>query len=127
MTPVIRLASRRAAPPSPMPPVQGTPDPIQLHAEAHNALAMALHYLRQPVANVPGAARKAVQALAALRSMDAAGQSLAPVAPIAPDAPELLQGSDIFDFIAYYGNGVDNTAALARFRAWQALRKGGAV
>ena len=55
MTPVIRLASRRAAPPSPMPPVQGTPDPIQLHAEAHNALAMALHYLRQPAGvNVPG-------------------------------------------------------------------------
>ena len=69
MTPVIRLASRRAAPTMPMPPVQGTPDPIQLHAEAHNALAMALHYLRQPVANVPGAARKAVQALAALRSL----------------------------------------------------------
>ena len=30
---------------------------------------MALHYLRQPRANVPGAARKAVQALAALRSL----------------------------------------------------------
>ena len=73
MTPVIRLASRRAAPPSPMPPVQGTPDPIQLHAEAHNALAMALHYLRQPVGvNVPGATRKVVQALAALRGLDAA-------------------------------------------------------
>ncbi|MDR2297828.1 MAG: hypothetical protein LBE30_05745 [Comamonas sp.] len=41
--------------------------PIQLHADAHNALAMALHYLRQPAANVPGAARKAVQALVALR------------------------------------------------------------
>jgi hypothetical protein len=46
-------------------------DPIQLHAEAHNALAMALHYLRQPEANVPGAARKAVQALAALRRITA--------------------------------------------------------
>lgn len=42
-------------------------NPIQLHADAHNALAMALHYLRQPAANVPGAARKTVQALAALR------------------------------------------------------------
>lgn len=41
--------------------------PIQLHADAHNALAMALHYLRQPAANVPGAARKTVQALAVLR------------------------------------------------------------
>ena len=47
MTPVIRLASRRAAPPSPMPTVQGTPDPIQLNAEAHNALAAAgLGHLR---------------------------------------------------------------------------------
>ena len=66
MTPVITLASHRAAPTT---PVLGTPDPIQLHMDAHNALAMALHYLRQPVANVPGAARKAVQALAALRSL----------------------------------------------------------
>ena len=55
-----------------MPPVQGTPDPIQLHAEAHNALAMALHYLRQPVGvNVTGATRQVVQALAALRGLDA--------------------------------------------------------
>ena len=67
MTHVTHLASRRAAPIS---PTTGTPDPIQLHAEAHNALAMALHYLRQPASNVPGAARKAVQALAALRSLD---------------------------------------------------------
>lgn len=51
-------------------PVQGNRDPIQLHAEAHNALAMAVHYLTQPSANVPGAARKAVQALAALRRLD---------------------------------------------------------
>lgn len=71
MTTVIHLAS-----PSAMPtlPAMGTPDPIQLHADAHNALAMALHYLRQPAANVPGATRKAVQALAALRRMDACGQ-----------------------------------------------------
>ncbi|KAF1035575.1 MAG: hypothetical protein GAK34_03374 [Delftia tsuruhatensis] len=33
---------------------------------------MALHSLRQPAMNVPGAARKAVQALAALRGLDAA-------------------------------------------------------
>ena len=51
-------------------PALGNPDPIQLHAEAHNALAMAVHYLTQPCANVPGAARKAVQALAALRRLD---------------------------------------------------------
>ena len=47
-------------------------DPVQLHAQAHNALAMAVHYLSQPQANVPGAARKAVQALSALRRLDAA-------------------------------------------------------
>ena len=70
MTPVIHLASRSAAPTS---PATGTPDPLQGYAEAHNALAMALHYLRQPgPVNVPGATRKAVQALAALRSMGSA-------------------------------------------------------
>ncbi len=74
MTTVIQLASRRAAPTT---PTTGTPDPIQLHAEAHNALAMALHYLRMPSGNLPGATRKAVQALAALaalRRLDAMGQ-----------------------------------------------------
>lgn len=55
--------SRRAAP---------AHTPLQLHAAAHNALSMALHYLRQPTANVPGARRKAVQALAALRGLDVA-------------------------------------------------------
>ena len=40
-------------------------------ADAHNALAMALHYLRQPGdANVAGATRKAVQALAGLRRLN---------------------------------------------------------
>ncbi len=62
-------AGRCAAPKS---PTSGTPDPIQLYADAHNALTMALHYLRQPQANVPGAARKAVQALAALRNLASA-------------------------------------------------------
>ena len=69
MTTVITLASRCAAPTQ---PTMGTPDTIQLHAEAHNALAMALHYLRQPSGNVPGAMRKAVQALAALRRLEGA-------------------------------------------------------
>ena len=50
-------------------PAQGTSDPIQLHAEAHNALNMAVFYLRQPTANVLGARRKAIQALSALRSL----------------------------------------------------------
>ena len=62
----ITLASRKAAPTL---PTTGTPDPIQLHADAHNALSMAVFYLRQPAANVPGARRKAVQALAALRGL----------------------------------------------------------
>ena len=46
-------------------------NPIQHYADAHNALQMALHYMRQPQVNVPGAVRKAVQALAALRRLDA--------------------------------------------------------
>ena len=73
MTNVIPLASRCAAPTPAQGARLGAPtDPIQLYADAHNALAMALHYLRQPAAmNVPGATRKAVQALAALRRLDA--------------------------------------------------------
>lgn len=79
MTPVISLASRSAAPTSPQAARLGAPtDPIQLYADAHNALAMALHYLRQPDANVPGAARKAVQALAALRSLGHADACASP-------------------------------------------------
>ena len=53
-------------------PVQGTPDPIQLHAEAHNALNMAVFYLCQPQTNTVAARRKAVQALAALRGLSLA-------------------------------------------------------
>ena len=79
MTNVIPLASHCAA----LTPAQGArlgapTDPIQLYADAHNALAMALHYLRQPDANVPGAARKAVQALAALRSLDGVDVGVSP-------------------------------------------------
>lgn len=68
MTTIIRKASRRAA--SASLPTSGASDPVQLHAEAHNALSMALHYLNQPKANVPGARRKTVQAMAALRGLD---------------------------------------------------------
>lgn len=53
----------------------GIPDPIQLHADAHNALNMAVYYLRQPAANVPGARRKAIQALTALRNLSATLES----------------------------------------------------
>ena len=46
MTTVTYLASRRAAPsPSPVPVT--SLDTIQLHAQAHNALASALHYLKR--------------------------------------------------------------------------------
>ena len=79
MTNVIPLASRRAAPTPAQGARLGAPsDPVQLSADAHNALAMALHYLRQPRANVPGAARKAVQALAALRSLDGVDVGVSP-------------------------------------------------
>lgn len=61
-------SSRAIAPAS---PTTGTPDPIQLHADAHNALNMAVFYLRQPQANLPGARRKAIQALSALRNLSA--------------------------------------------------------
>ena len=64
------LASRRAAPT----PTTGNHDPIQLFADATNALAMASYYLRQPEANHAGAARKAGQALAALRRLAALPQ-----------------------------------------------------
>ncbi len=64
MTAITQQASRAAM------PTTGTPDPVQLHAQAHNALSMALHYLSQPQANVAGARRKAVQALSALRGLD---------------------------------------------------------
>lgn len=69
MTQVIHLASRRAGPA----PATGESETIQLHAAAHNALSTALHYLRQPAANVPGAKRKAVQALAALQKLHGRG------------------------------------------------------
>ena len=79
MNNVTTLASRSAAPPPAQGARLGAPsDPLQLYADAHNALAMALHYLRQPDANVPGAARKAVQALAALRSLGGADVGASP-------------------------------------------------
>lgn len=68
MSMVIPLASRSAAPTL---PVKGSNDPVQAFADASNALAMAARYLRQTDANVTGATRKAVQALAALRRLDA--------------------------------------------------------
>ena len=62
-------ASRRAAHTTPS---MGTPDPIQLHADAHNALNMAVFYLRQPCPDAAAARRKAIQALTALRGLSIA-------------------------------------------------------
>jgi len=53
-------------------PATGTPDPIQLHAAAHNVLSSALHHLRQPHVDAARARRKVMQALAALRGLDTA-------------------------------------------------------
>lgn len=53
-------------------PTTGTPDPIRLHADAHNALSTALHHLCQSHLDVPSARRKVSQALAALRGLDVA-------------------------------------------------------
>lgn len=44
---------------------------MQAHQAAENALSMALHYLRASASNIPGATRKAVQALAALKDLHA--------------------------------------------------------
>lgn len=46
---------------------------LAAHQDAENALSMALHYLRTGAGNVPGATRKAVQALSALNTLQAAG------------------------------------------------------
>lgn len=43
----------------------------QLFAHAENSLSVALYHLRLPEANVPGAARNAVRALAALNRLRA--------------------------------------------------------
>ena len=73
---IIYLPTRKARPIATQPAAAAFDtdgqDPVQLHAQAHNALAMAVHYLRQPQANVPGAARKAEQALMAFRRLDMA-------------------------------------------------------
>jgi hypothetical protein len=48
------------------------------HQEAENALSMALHYLRSNACNVPGATRKAVQALGALNRLNKSTNTPAP-------------------------------------------------
>ena len=67
MSTVMTLASSHAAPVPPLSELAIS----QLHAQAENALSVALFHLRQPAANVPGAGRKAVQALAARNALRA--------------------------------------------------------
>ncbi|MFG5777975.1 hypothetical protein ACFIQF_12950 [Comamonas sp. J-3] len=66
MTAITQQASRQAAQPQ---PTTSEAALIQLHADAHNALNMAVFYLRQPQPNTAAARRKAVQALSALRRL----------------------------------------------------------
>ena len=68
----IMATSLNALKSEPVAPTTGTLDLIQLHADAHNALNMAVFYLHQPQANTAAARRKAVQALAALRGLSVA-------------------------------------------------------
>lgn len=51
---------------------------LAAHQEAENALAMALHYLRSSASNIPGATRKAVQALGALNRLHVPMHTSAP-------------------------------------------------
>lgn len=48
---------------------------LQAHQVAENALSMALHYLRASASNIPGATRKAVQALSALHDLQNGGRA----------------------------------------------------
>ena len=52
---------------------------LAAHQEAENAVAMALHYLRSSASNIPGATRKAVQALGALNRLHVPMHTSAPV------------------------------------------------
>ena len=77
-------------------------DPVALHGEAINACAMATYYTRK--GNHAGAARKAVQALGALRRL----QSVAAKAPASPctncrDNFPLPEAADVFDSMVIAG------------------------
>ncbi|OJU91028.1 MAG: hypothetical protein BGO13_00245 [Burkholderiales bacterium 66-5] len=70
MSMVIPLRSRSAAPS--LPDTGASTETLQAFGDAHNALSVALHYLRQPGGNLAGARRKTGLALAALRRLDRA-------------------------------------------------------
>lgn len=65
MTTSTQLASRCAASTSPYSDLELS----QLHAQAENALSVALWHMRQPNANLAGAARKTVQAMKAMHEL----------------------------------------------------------
>ena len=76
---VIHLTRRaNAATPTTAPNEAAT---MAAHQEAENGLAMALHYLRSSASNVPGATRKAVQALGALNRLRIPGHTAQTSAP----------------------------------------------
>lgn len=90
--------------PASKPSTGNTPhfDPVALHGEAINACAMATYYTRK--GNHAGAARKAVQALGALRRL----QSVAARSPASPctncrDNFPLPEAADVFDKMVIAG------------------------
>ena len=90
--------------PASKPSTGNTPafDLVALHGEAINACAMATYYTRK--GNHAGAARKAVQALGALRRL----QSVAAKAPASPctncrDNFPLPEAADVFDSMVIAG------------------------
>lgn len=68
MTPNVIHLTRRPSTATPATTLQDLAT-MAAHQEAENALAMALHYLRSNAGNIPGATRKAVQALGALNRL----------------------------------------------------------
>ncbi len=84
MTQNVIHQTRPASPATPTVPRNPANTPAQnvatmaAHQEAENALTMALHYLRSSAINIPGATRKAVQALGALNRLNAPVHTSAP-------------------------------------------------
>jgi len=84
MTQNVIYKTRPASPVTPTFPRNPANTPAQnvatmaAHQEAENALTMALHYLRSSASNIPGATRKAVQALGALNRLNAPVHTSAP-------------------------------------------------
>lgn len=76
-------------------------DPVALHGEAINACAMASYYTRK--GNHAGAARKSVQALSALRRLQAVTKASANPCAKCPDNFPLPAPRDYFDQVVVDG------------------------